>query len=91
MLILTPIGLVCIITYTSIFKPLREFLSAHAESKMWSVPYHLINCSICLGFWCGIVTYWCMDFPLNEVICYGLSSAFLSSLSINLINYLKRK
>lgn len=88
---LSAIGIVCIITYTYLFKGIREFLSEKCESKFWGIFYHLIICPYCLGFWAGISVYWINNYPISEIIFYSFSSSFLSGLSVHLINFLKRK
>jgi hypothetical protein len=48
--ILACIGLMCILKYGSILNIPRNFLT-----KRSAVLLDLFSCSLCLGFWCGVV------------------------------------
>ena len=64
------IGLTLIITQSQIFKPIRDFV----ESKNEKLG-ELINCSMCTGFWVGILMSVVYSY---DILVVGFGSSLFS-------------
>ena len=60
-----------IITHSSLFKPIREWLTL--KSSKIGV---FIGCPQCVGFWMGALVYLCILIKL-DIFIYSLISAFI--------------
>ncbi len=67
------IGLTIIVTQSSIFKPVRMFLSK--RSKYLG---DLVSCSLCFGFFAGIICFFLNKWQYSEFIFYGFIGAIIS-------------
>lgn len=57
------IGLMCICKYGSIFADVRTYLSRYIFLK------ELFKCSLCLGFWCGVIILpFLMPFGIKAIL-----------------------
>lgn len=80
---LASIGLTHILVDSTLFQPVRDWISTNAERNLptWAAEKikKLIGCYQCMGFWCGLFTGW-MTFGLNlwVMLLCGFSSSFLS-------------
>jgi len=86
LLLLTFSGLTYFFKESDIFGPVRIWLmSKHI------CFYNLFQCSFCVGFHIGYLTYIFVSFPhydIRELLIYGFSSAAISLLYFGLINKL---
>ena len=77
--LLACVGLHWIIKYGTIFDKPRNLI------KMVGVLRELLNCSLCLGFWCGVV----VGALVNNIIMYSFASAACCWFADNLNNTLQ--
>lgn len=66
------IGLCWILKYGSILNRIRNFLS-----KQFTFFSDLFKCSLCLGFWCGVILapIFCIEYGLIKSILYPFASS----------------
>ena len=86
--LLSCLGLMFILKYGSIFKSLRDFLSARSD-----VFKELFSCSLCLGFWSGLVVgiLTLKDCAVGEYIALPFASAAFCNIVDMLIDKVLEK
>lgn len=68
--LLASVGLSFIITFSALFKPLRDKVGG------WHpLIAKFLNCVMCNGFWCGLLVYWQRE---HEIMIIGLASSVLT-------------
>ena len=60
--VISCVGLTMIITQSYIFKPIREYFK---EAKHL---YKLLNCTMCMGFWVGVLMFQSFQYALVSSI-----------------------
>ena len=76
---LSAAGLTVILVYSTLFEPVRSFLSARSDKAR-----ALINCPMCMGFWVGIVSS--VVYFHTPVFASGCIASLVSWILANLID-----
>lgn len=91
---LSTIGLVTITNLSSLFKPIREFVSLWAVTVPGFLSWFfnsILSCSYCMGVWVGLFISTAI-YGLSPVIAlYGFSGSFLAGFAVTIIQYFNRK
>ena len=77
------IGITHIIVLSSIFEPIRNFLSQNIPPLG-----KLISCTMCTGFWVGVFFGGYFGFSALQIILFGGAISFLSYFCYLVINLL---
>ena len=78
MFICTCVGTTSILVSSVVFEPLRDFVSNKSDKLGY-----LLSCSMCSGFWVGLVVAHIMDFPLYEG---AVASSLFSWIVVNVVS-----
>jgi len=71
--VLTVYIVTCVITSSSIFEPIREWIKRNFPFLQIGDHPHFIECRLCLGFWVSMIVCIALVNPLWILPVFGLS------------------
>lgn len=87
---LSSVGLTHIIVDSSIFNPIRNFITQRENIVGFGFLSKIITCYQCCGMWAGVFCGWIIfQDNLSLLLLYGFIGSFLSSFAAIIFNYLE--
>jgi len=78
MFVCTCVGTTSILVTSVVFEPIRNFVSERSDKLGY-----LLSCSMCSGFWVGLIVAYILDFPLYEG---AVASSLFSWIVVNVVS-----